>query len=166
MIDRGSAVHPADEALPSVPAPALAALARAGGEALTNVAKHAGVSYATLLVRHDRGGVQVFVADEGVGTAGATDGFGVSRSIRERMESIGGEAMTGPGPEGRGTVVLLEWHRRQPAGLELGSDLLLGTARIVLMVATFLAGTASALIVLGWPAYSQPWRPWPEPWPR
>ena len=61
-----------------VPASGLAALARAGAEALTNVAKHAGVPHATLLVRHDRGGAQVFVADEGVGAGGATDGFGVS----------------------------------------------------------------------------------------
>ena len=59
-----------------------------------------------------------------------------------------------------GTVVLLEWRRKQPTGLELGSDLLLRTARIVLMVATFLAGLTSALVVLGWPAYS---RPWPRP---
>ena len=143
--------------LPSVPGPVLAALARAGSEALTNVAKHAGVSRATLLVRHDRGGVQVFVADEGVGARGASDGFGLSHSIRERMGSVGGEALTGPGPEGRGTVVLLEWRRKPPAAPELGADLLLGTARIVLMVAVFLAGTASALIVLGWPAYSRPW---------
>ncbi len=140
-----------------VPAPVLAALARAGTEALTNVAKHAGVPRATLLVRHDPGGVQLFVADEGVGAEGAADGFGVARSIRERMESVGGEALTGPGPEGRGTVVLLEWRRKPSVGPELGSDLLAGTARIVLMVATFLAGTACALIVLGWPAYSRPW---------
>ena len=146
-----------DAAPPSVPSPVLAALARAGAEALTNVAKHAGVRRATLLVRHDRAGVLVFVADEGVGAGGAVDGFGVSRSIRERMESVGGQAMTGPGPQGRGTVVLLEWLRKPAAVVELGADLLLGTARIVLMVGVFLAGTASALIVLGWPAYPRPW---------
>lgn len=140
-----------------IPAPVLSALARAGTEALTNVIKHAGVSNATLLVRHDSGGVQVFVADEGVGAEGAADGFGVARSIRERMEAVGGEALTGPGPEDRGTVVLLEWRRKPSEGPELGSDLLAGIARIVLMVATFLAGTACALIVLGWPAYSRPW---------
>ena len=60
--------------------------------------KHAGVRHATLLARHDRGGAQVFVADEGIGTGGARDGFGVSRSIRERMVSVGGGALTGPGP--------------------------------------------------------------------
>ncbi len=157
VIDPGAAGRAPGAGPPAVPAPVLAALAGAGREALTNVAKHSGVAGATLLVRHDRAGVQVFVADEGVGAQGASAGFGVSRSIRERMESVGGEALTGPGPAGRGTVVLLEWRRKQPSGLELGSDLLLGTARIVLMVATFLAGTASALIVLGWPAYSRPW---------
>ena len=51
---------------------------------------------------------------------GAADGFGVSRSIRERMESVGGEALTGPGPEGRGTVVLLEWRRKPPVGSGAG----------------------------------------------
>ncbi len=157
IIDPGTDGRAPQPSLPSVPGPVLAAMSRAGLEAVTNVAKHARVSGVTLLVRHDRAGVQMFVADEGVGRGGAADGFGVSHSIRERMESVGGEALMGPGPHDRGTVVLLEWRRRAPEGLELGSDLLLGTARVVLMVATFLAGTASALIVLGWPAYSRPW---------
>jgi hypothetical protein len=157
VIDPGTAGDPSGGDLPSIPPPVLAALARAGAEALTNVVKHAGVRQATILARHDRGGAQVFVADEGIGAGGARDGFGVSRSIRERMESVGGGALTGPGPGGRGTLVLLEWRRKPPAGAVLGSGLLLGTARIVLMVATLLAGTASALIVLGWPAYSRPW---------
>jgi hypothetical protein len=157
MVDPGPDRRVTDRGLPSVPSPVLAALARAGAEALTNVDKHSGVHRATLLVRHDRFGVQLFVADEGVGMGHARDGFGVSRSIRERMESVGGAAMTGPGPQGRGTVVLLEWLRKPPALGELGSDLLLGTARIVLMVGVFLAGAAAALIVLGWPAYTRPW---------
>jgi len=157
VIDPGSGPGRGEEGLAHLPAPVLAALARAGAEALTNVAKHSGVRRATLLARHDQGGVQVFVADEGVGTGDAADGFGVSRSIRERIESIGGQAMTGPGPEGRGTVVLLEWRRVPPAAPEWGSDLLKGTAHIVLMVGTLLAGTATALIVLGWPAYAHPW---------
>jgi hypothetical protein len=146
-----------DAGLPHVPTPVLAALTRAGSEALTNVAKHAGVSRATLLVRHDQAGVLVFVADEGRGARGVPDGFGVSRSIRERMESVGGQALTGPGPGDRGLVVLLEWLRKPPVVEELASDLLLGTARTVLMVAVFLAATASAVIVLGWPAYAGPW---------
>ncbi len=144
--------------LPAVPEPVLAALAGAGAEALNNVAKHSGVQQAILLLRHDRDGVQLFVADEGVGAApGAAPGFGVARSIQERMESVDGTAMTGPGPEGRGTVVLMQWLHEEPAQQEIGADLLLGTARVVVYVATFLAGTATALTVLGWPAYSAPW---------
>ncbi len=99
----------------------------------------------------------MFVADDGVGAGTPSDGFGVSRSIRERMDAVGGSALIGPGPQGRGTVVLLEW-RPQAAGRpsRSGSDLLPGTAGIVLMVATFLAGVASALVVLGWSAYARP----------
>ena len=167
VIDPGSAATRPMRRLPSVPAPVLAALARAGAEALTNVAKHAGVSHATLLVRHDRGGVQVFVADEGVGTGGATDGFGVSRSIRERMESVGGEAMTGPGPEGRGTVVLLEWHRRAAGGSRAGIGPAPGNGAHRPDGGDLPGrdgqrpdrpGVARLLRSRGWP--------WPEPWPR
>ena len=86
-----------------------------------------------------------------------SDGFGVSRSIRERMDAVGGSALIGPGPQGRGTVVLLEWHPAPAPAQQIGSDLLLRTAGIVLMIATFLAGVASALVVLGWSAYAVPW---------
>lgn len=139
------------------PQPVLGALAGAGAEALTNVAKHAGVDHATVLARRDQDGVQVFVADDGVGVGAPSHGFGVSRSIRERMDSVGGTALIGPGPQQRGTVVLLEWHPVPAPAQQIGSDLLLSTAGIVLMVATFLAGVASALVVLGWSAYSTPW---------
>ena len=162
--DPGTPGHPGRPAgqgepeLRGAPVPVLTALAGAGAEALNNVAKHSGVQQAVLLVRHDPQGIQVFVADEGVGPAqGSAPGFGVARSIRERMESVGGQALTGPGPEGRGTVVLMQWLQEEPPGQEIGSDLLVGTARVVLLMATFLAGTACALIVLGWPAYAAPW---------
>jgi hypothetical protein len=141
----------------AVPQPVLGALAGAGVEALTNVAKHAGVDHATVLARRDPGGVQVFIADDGVGAGPTSDGFGVSRSIRERMAAVGGSALIGPGPQGRGTVVLLEWHPAPVPAQQIGTDLLLRTAGIVLMIATFLAGVASALVVLGWSAYSVPW---------
>ena len=141
----------------AVPQPVLGALAGAGVEALTNVAKHAGVDHATVLARRDPEGVQVFIADDGVGAGPTSDGFGVSRSIRERMDAVGGSALIGPGPQGRGTVVLLEWHPAPEPVQQIGADLLLRTAGIVLMIATFLAGVASALVVLGWAAYTVPW---------
>jgi hypothetical protein len=139
-----------------VPQSVIGAMAGAGAEALTNVAKHAGVDHATVLVNRDPGGVQVFVADDGVGPGPAPGGFGVSRSIRARMDAVGGSALIGPGPHDRGTVVLLEWHPVPPPPQQIGSDLLARIAGIVLMIATFLAGVASALVVLGWSAYSRP----------
>ena len=139
-----------------VPQPVLAAMARAGAEALTNVAKHAHVTHATVLVSQDSDGVQVFVADDGVGSGATSDGFGVSRSIRERMGAVGGQARIGPGANDRGTVVLLEWHPASAAKQQPGSDLLLRMAGVVLMMATFLAGGAAALVVLGWSAYAHP----------
>jgi hypothetical protein len=99
----------------------------------------------------------MFIADDGVGAGPTSDGYGVSRSIRERMDAVGGSALIGPGPQGRGTVVLLEWHPAPEPAQQIGADLLLRTAGIVLMIATFLAGVASALVVLGWAAYSVPW---------
>lgn len=140
-----------------VPVPVLAALAGAGREAVTNVAKHAGVSRATLLIRHDAEGVQAFVADEGSGAGSAPAGFGVTRSIRERMESVGGRAVTAPGPADMSTVVVLQWLKQEPPAGEVAAELLGRTARSVLVVAMFLAGTACALIVLGWLAYSRGW---------
>jgi hypothetical protein len=139
-----------------VPQPVIGAMAGAGSEALTNVAKHAGVDHATVLVHRDPGGVQVFVADDGSGPGQAPGGFGVARSIQERMSAVGGSALVGPGPQDRGTVVLLEWHPIGPPAQQIGSDLLSRTAGIVLMIATFLAGVASALVVLGWSAYARP----------
>jgi signal transduction histidine kinase len=140
----------------ALPSPVLGALVGAGTEALTNVRKHAGVDRATILARHDTSGVQVFIADSGVGAAANPDGFGVSRSIRDRMVAVGGQALIGPGPQGRGTVVLLEWQPPDPPSRQIGADLLLRTAGIVLVVATFLAGVACAMVVLGWRAYDRP----------
>ncbi len=161
-IDLGVArvVEPAPDAADGpagIPRPVLGAIAGAGREALTNVSKHAGVPGATVLVRHDAQGVQVFVADEGSGADPEAAGFGVTHSIQERMASVGGWARTRPGPDGRGTVVVIQWLREEPPGEEITTELLGGTARVVLVVGMFLAGTACALIVLGWPAYSRGW---------
>ncbi len=140
-----------------LPRPVLGAIAGAAREALTNVSKHAGVPGATLLVRHDALGVQVFVADEGRGADPATAGYGVHHSIMERMSSVGGWARIRSGPDGRGTVVVIQWVRQEPPGAQIAAEILGGTARVVLIIAMLLAGTACALVVLGWPAYSRGW---------
>ncbi|MGB7981827.1 MAG: hypothetical protein WCF36_13675, partial [Candidatus Nanopelagicales bacterium] len=140
-----------------VPVRVLVAIAGAATEALTNIAKHSSVTRASLLTVVDQDHIQVFIADEGVGIGFVPSGFGTTRSIAERMAGVGGGAVTGPGPGGVGTVVLLEWQRDPDEDLDLGSDLLVTTAGIVLMMATFLAGLAGALVVLGWAGYGRPW---------
>ncbi len=64
-------------------------------EALTNVWKHAGVTQATVAVRHVNGRATVQVADEGcgfdsIGIDPAQTGLGLS-TMRERAQEIGGE---------------------------------------------------------------------------
>jgi hypothetical protein len=139
-----------------LPAPVLQAVHRAAAEALTNVAKHSGVARATVLVVRDPDGLQVLVADEGVGPGSASSGFGTTNSVQRRMESVGGSALISPGPDGTGTVVALGWAPQPDEDPGIGSDLLTRTAGVVVTVATLLAGVACALVVLGWPAYAQP----------
>ena len=57
-------------------------------EALTNVAKHAHASHATIAVSRTNGRVSVEVADDGVGGADA-EGAGL-RGLRDRVEALDG----------------------------------------------------------------------------
>ena len=73
-------------------------------EALTNVVKHADARRVTVRVRETAAYVDVFVADDGRGLAGATDGgFGLV-GMRERVELAGGDLTVEAG-EPHGTVV-------------------------------------------------------------
>jgi signal transduction histidine kinase len=76
-------------------------------EALTNVAKHAGVGRASVTIAATKGGVEVAVVDDGAGfepSAGA--GFGTTESIRRRLTDAGGGAEVISRP-GAGTRVVL-----------------------------------------------------------
>ncbi len=78
------------------------AIAAATGEALTNVGRHAGATRVVVLAEpDDAGGVTVSVRDDGTGFDPATtpEGVGRSRSIRGRLEELGGSAdwLTRPG---------------------------------------------------------------------
>ncbi|NBE83379.1 sensor histidine kinase [Micromonospora rubida] len=65
-------------------------------EAVRNAHRHADVDRCTIEVGRGPDGLEVCVADEGVGTgAGATAGVG-TRSMRERAEGIGAELTIGP----------------------------------------------------------------------
>jgi len=92
-----------------VVAPATAsAVADAVREALTNVVKHAGTMHASVVVRPEPGGVAVEITDVGRGydPADIHSRVGQRRSIRERVEAVGGRVEFDSAP-GRGTRVRL-----------------------------------------------------------
>lgn len=71
------------------------ALAGATGEAVTNAARHSGADTVWVSVdRHEPGGTVVVIHDEGVGFDPATtaEGDGWSRSVRARLDDVGGGA--------------------------------------------------------------------------
>ena len=73
-------------------------------EALTNALKHAGRAHATVVVRYERGAVEVEVTDDGDGTGTDTGtGHGLV-GMRERVAAVGGRFTAGPAPDGSFTV--------------------------------------------------------------
>jgi hypothetical protein len=101
----------------SVPYDAAEALAKATGEALENVLRHAGTQQARLDLTADEYAVQVTVTDHGRGFRkgqARAAGFGVREEIPGRMAEVGGTASVDSSP-GAGTVVRLTWHRDRAA---------------------------------------------------
>jgi signal transduction histidine kinase len=82
------------------------ALCDASREALTNAAKHAGVSRVIMRVTSERDGVEVTVRDQGRGFDSAlrNKGFGIDNSIVRRLAEVGGRAEISSEP-GRGTRI-------------------------------------------------------------
>jgi signal transduction histidine kinase len=98
--------------LPSLGPDAVGALAGAVTESLTNAAKHGGAAHATIFLEaDDDGGVFCSVKDDGRGfdPAAVVEGIGTSRSIRGRIEEVGGRVEI-DGRPGRGAEVRL-WVR-------------------------------------------------------
>jgi signal transduction histidine kinase len=94
--------------LPLVPATAIRDSVR---EALTNVARHAAVSEASMTVLQDGHRLVVEISDTGVGfdpDQVPPQRRGISESITARMARAGGTATVRSAP-GQGTVVHLEW---------------------------------------------------------
>ena len=73
--------------------PALNSLVQASREALVNVARHAGVDEATLLVEVRKGDARVVVRDRGRGfDPDAVSGTGIQKSVRDRLGRHDGTA--------------------------------------------------------------------------
>jgi signal transduction histidine kinase len=79
-------------------------------EALNNVVKHAGVTRAWLTVFWSEDSLLLRVVDRGQGFPADPDsfGFGLRRSVIDRMREIGGDARVSAAP-GEGTCVELTW---------------------------------------------------------
>jgi PAS domain S-box-containing protein len=75
-------------------------------EALTNVAKYAEASFATVVVSRDDESVTVEVSDDGVGGADASAGSGL-RGLSDRISALGGSLVV-DSPPGTGTTVRAE----------------------------------------------------------
>jgi len=101
-----------------VPLSAVEALSAAAGEALRNVATHAGVRRAVVTARASRPGrVTVTVSDDGIGFDPARVGpasTGLRSSVQERLADAGGRAEIISAP-GQGTSVALTWSPPQLA---------------------------------------------------
>jgi signal transduction histidine kinase len=72
-------------------------------ESLTNVAKHADASNATVAVRGGDGSVLVEVADDGRGASELTGGSGLA-GLRDRVEALRGRLSVTSRPEAGTTV--------------------------------------------------------------
>ncbi|GAA0946289.1 sensor histidine kinase [Actinocorallia libanotica] len=66
------------------------AVAGAVGELLQNVIKHADATTATVRVHDEDGVLTVRVSDDGIGYTPGKDGFGLTESVRGRIEALGG----------------------------------------------------------------------------
>lgn len=92
-------------------------------EALTNVARHAGVKKATLDLQNGKQGLELRIADQGCGfnptaTTTVNEGNGLA-GLRERAALLGGQLTVNSAP-GRGTVVSA---RFSPVGASTSSHL-------------------------------------------
>jgi signal transduction histidine kinase len=69
-------------------------------EALTNALKHAGAARATVVLGYCAGGLELRVSDDGRGApAGVVAGQGLV-GMGQRAALLGGQLVTGPGPQG------------------------------------------------------------------
>jgi signal transduction histidine kinase len=87
-----------------LPAPVDVSAYRVVQESLTNTLKHARASRARIRVRYGRDGLEVEVADDGVGATSTEGGRGLA-GMRERVTLLGGELSARNTPGGGFTVL-------------------------------------------------------------
>ncbi len=139
-----------------VPGAVVAAVAGACDEALLNVAKHSGAAEASVAVETHTDGVTVRIRDRGTGfdPSSTSEGFGIDRSIRRRMQSVGGSSTLVTAP-GQGTTISLTWSDA-PADEPLASTV---SGTVVRLLTVFLAATTvftSAVVVAEWESFERP----------
>jgi signal transduction histidine kinase len=91
------------EATERLPQPVALAMYFVACEALTNVAKYAQATAASVSLSRTEHGVAIEIADDGVGGADAGSGSGL-RGLADRVEALGGHLLV-TSPAGAGTVV-------------------------------------------------------------
>jgi signal transduction histidine kinase len=96
----------APEDLGELPAASEVVAYRVAVEAVTNVARHAGVDSADVVLRREGGTLAVTVRDPGCSEGPWTPGVGL-RSMRERVEQIGGTLDVSAGPDGATVTAVL-----------------------------------------------------------
>jgi signal transduction histidine kinase len=96
-------VEVVDQAPDDLPAPVATALYYVVAEALTNVAKYASASRATVAVRREGADAVAEVTDDGVGGANAANGSGLE-GLSDRVAALDGR-LDVESPPGAGTVV-------------------------------------------------------------
>ncbi|MEX2503425.1 MAG: ATP-binding protein [Egicoccus sp.] len=103
--------------LPTLADPIESALLGAVGEALNNVGKHAGASRVVVYLEPDEDRVFCSVRDDGVGFDPdvVDEGIGLSRSVRARIEEVGGNLEV-DSAAGRGTEIRLTVPVSAPPG--------------------------------------------------
>jgi signal transduction histidine kinase len=72
-------------------------------EALTNIAKHAQATHATVTVEIDDGALIAHIADDGLGGASTTAGAGL-RGLADRLDALGG-TLSVESPHGGPTII-------------------------------------------------------------
>lgn len=121
------------------------AVVRAGNEALTNVARHAGTVDVVVSGSLTADDVRVVVRDEGRGFSPADGlGLGLRTSVIARMRGAGGTATVTSTP-GAGTAVVIEWRTAPPRAE--GADARWELGGIYPMIALAWAVTSAVIAV-------------------